>query len=448
MAVLELHSRAGSLVSLTTCLLMFISYSSFTVLVPFFGDAAEAKANATEIEVGIMFSILFVASLISSPFFTSYSKRAGRRRVMLIGGCLGAVGTMSFALASILDGKLFLVWCGVTRAIQGVGLGAAGTAGYSIIGSVFRGEDIVRSLVYLQVAVGLGGMIGPVVGGVLYEYIGFVYPFIIIGSVFVLLLPLIVYAVPEDTEPVMSVRRFAKKREDATFLRLIAIPEVLFGSLSAVLGVLAGGFLDPTLPRHLERLHFSYSLIGVVFMVYMIAYAAASFLQVYFRLIHFVHLSFLIIFGLFIIACGFLLYAPSPIFRIRSQVWFVFVGQIFLGIGNSLIFVCQMPYLLSYSSHYNNASDEVAAILNITFALGDAVGPLVGSGLESAIGFPWATTVFAGFIMVFALTYICVLLVRKYVYNVRPHVPTEESPLLNNRSTYNTPHFLADSKNI
>ncbi|MFJ9841399.1 MFS transporter [Kitasatospora sp. NPDC101155] len=100
-----------------------------------------------------------------------------------------AAGLAVFGCASLVCGLAPGVGALVAaRALQGVGGAAMAVTAFALIGSVYRGPDLGRAMGVFGAVTGLAAALGPVVGGVLTQYLGW-------RAVFLLNLPLVALTV-------------------------------------------------------------------------------------------------------------------------------------------------------------------------------------------------------------------------------------------------------------
>ncbi|MFG1926980.1 MFS transporter [Cryptosporangium sp. NPDC048952] len=88
-------------------------------------------------------------------------------RTVYLGG-LGIFGVASFAcaLAPAIEALV------AARAVQGVGGTALAVTSFALLGAVYRGPDLGRAMGVFGAVTGLAAAIGPLLGGVLTEYLG------------------------------------------------------------------------------------------------------------------------------------------------------------------------------------------------------------------------------------------------------------------------------------
>ena len=148
---------------------------------PFYPAEAEKK-GATATEYGLVFGVFELTVFLVSPFLGKHLNRWGAKRLFNVG--IFTTGTCSILfglLDKIEDGNWFIVLSFVVRAVEAVGNSAFLTASFSIIAKEFP-ENVATMFASLETFFGLGLIVGPSVGGALYEAGGYVLPFAVLGG--------------------------------------------------------------------------------------------------------------------------------------------------------------------------------------------------------------------------------------------------------------------------
>ena len=132
--------------------------------------------------VGFIFAIYSAAIILSSPFVGSAIQRFGTNK--LINGGLFSMGLCFFLLAYIQDMKsktTILVYALMLRLFQGFSSASVQTTCYVIATNNYP-ENKETMIGYIEAVMGLGLILGPIIGSILYATFGFSKTFFIYGT--------------------------------------------------------------------------------------------------------------------------------------------------------------------------------------------------------------------------------------------------------------------------
>lgn len=127
----------------------------------FFGSAVTVQYRT--LILGILLGVGPIVQFFVSPLLGAYADRAGRKPVLIISVLVNAVGHALFGVA-ILTQQLWLLF--ISRALAGVG-SANLAAANSAVADISNSESKVRNFGLVGMALGLGFIFGPFLGGVL-----------------------------------------------------------------------------------------------------------------------------------------------------------------------------------------------------------------------------------------------------------------------------------------
>ena len=116
---------------------------------------------------------------------------------------IGAVGVILVAygcLGLLHNGSLFLGFSILLRCLEACGNSAFLTGSFSAIAREFP-DQVASMFAMIELFFGLGEIVGPVVGGALYEIGGFTLPFAVMGGTLFLSSLLIHCLLPETPSP-------------------------------------------------------------------------------------------------------------------------------------------------------------------------------------------------------------------------------------------------------
>lgn len=217
-------------------------------------------------------------------------------------------------------------------------------------------------------AVGLGTVLGPVFGGLLFEYLGYTATFLV-PSVMVACIGLLVLVVP-----IRSCRREGSRERAEMLPRGYLVP---IAACAATVVAVSGtyGVLDPYLPVYLHAM-FSASpaTIGLIFAVLAVA---AAFAQPAAGRIYDRHGGSRYLIGGGLLLSGVAIFAATQ----APSLALVAAAILMLGITLSCALVPMMPIMSGI--YHNQGSQGVAyGMYNTFFSVGLSVGPFAGAALS------------------------------------------------------------------
>jgi EmrB/QacA subfamily drug resistance transporter len=110
-------------------------------------------------------SIYLLATVITTPIYGKLSDLYGRKKMFIIGASIFLAGSMLSGVAQTMNQ---LIWF---RALQGLGAGALTTIPYTIIGDLYSFEKRAKVQGWMSSIWGIAGISGPLLGGLLVDYI-------------------------------------------------------------------------------------------------------------------------------------------------------------------------------------------------------------------------------------------------------------------------------------
>jgi len=227
--------------------------------------------GVSQASVQLTFSIFVVSFGLTQVIYGPLSDRYGRRRLLLFGLGLAALGSMGGALAPN------LATLTVARFVQGAGAGAGMVLGRAMVQDYFSGADRSRAMAYVGMAMGMCAPLATVIGGQVHVLLGWRVNFIVIGILAIVLMVTIRAVLPEDVPHEGSDAHWLREMLDA-YGQLIRVPSYLayVGILSLSTGTfyiyLAGA------PSVLANYGVGPAEVGFFIMFVPLSYIAGSFL--------------------------------------------------------------------------------------------------------------------------------------------------------------------------
>ncbi|MEM8489865.1 MAG: multidrug effflux MFS transporter [Pseudomonadota bacterium] len=210
-----------------------LAMSSFVPAIP--AIAADFKVTASVAQLTLSVSILTMA--VASLAYGSLADRFGRRPVLLVGITLGLMGSLLCAFGPGIEVVI------VGRALQAAGASTGFVLARVIVRDVYGDEKSTSVLAYITAAMTLAPMIGPIVGGVLIDGVGWRAIFVLVALVAALLLATVAIRLPETRPRTLAQDRtplgagYLRVLRNANYLKFL-----LFGTMSqaAFFGFVAG----------------------------------------------------------------------------------------------------------------------------------------------------------------------------------------------------------------
>ncbi|XP_071946856.1 MFS-type transporter SLC18B1-like [Antedon mediterranea] len=365
-------------------------FMSWSIIAPFLPPEAEQK-GASQTEIGFIFGIYSAVQFIVAPIWGKFIPVLGARFVFIIGYIITGATNVSFGFFDrIASGTPFVATCLLARAFQGVGTSGVFTAAMTMVAYTFPNK-IGRLVGLLEVFTGIGLMIGPFIGGVLYEYGGFILPFVSLGCLMLLFSVILMFVLPKDS--------YTSTSKAGSFLSLLNIPGTWVGILSGFLAALTFLVLEPTLSLELEQFNLNSIQVGSVFLLLGLVY---GFTSPFFGWLAEGRVSSrkLVIGGMFIAFVGYIILGPWPPLNLPNSLVLVCLGIVLISLAFGFSFApCFQEILIS--ARFNGMPSNVSTYgvlsgtFNSAFSLGSFVGPVVGGALVEARSFSFLCSTIA-----------------------------------------------------
>jgi EmrB/QacA subfamily drug resistance transporter len=144
-------------------LAMFLSALEQTIVAPALATIGRTLGNVENLSWVVTAYLL--ANTAATPLFGKLSDIHGRRRMMLVAIAIFIAGSVACALAPNMPALI------ASRALQGVGGGGILPIAHTIIGDMVTPRERPRYQSYTSIMFMAASIIGPVVGGVLTDYV-------------------------------------------------------------------------------------------------------------------------------------------------------------------------------------------------------------------------------------------------------------------------------------
>ncbi|CAB1420789.1 unnamed protein product [Pleuronectes platessa] len=407
----------------------FSSMMCYSILGPFFPTEA-VKKGASQTVIGLIFGCYAVCNLFGSLIMGRFIVQIGAKFMLIAGlfvssGCTIVFGLLDRAPA----GPAFITLCFVVRSIDAVGFAAAMTSSFAVSAKIFP-HNVATVLGSLEIFAGLGLILGPPLGGWLYQLFGYEVPFMLLGGFLLLMVPFNIYILPTiDSDP--SKDSFFRLLSQ---VKIVLICFVIF-TLSAGLG-----FLDATLSLFaIETFGLSPGYVGLILLGFSLPYCLASPVMGYLTDKYPATRSSFMVAGGVATAVGFCFLGPVPFLHIQSQLWLLVLMLCVIGFSLGITAPPTFPEIITCA--YENGFQEglstlgmVSGLFGAVWSFGMFYGPVVGGLLTQHLSFQWAAAIQGG------LAFMAAFLLAVYYLVQRPQQRVSEdgsrqtdeiTPLLN-----------------
>jgi len=324
------------------------------------------QGGESSVEIGLLFAAYAGGLLLSAPPAGRLADRLGGRTMLAAGAICLALASLVGAFAA--NASVMVVG----RFLQGSAGAALWAAGLAWLAEVYPTSTRGKALGTAMAGLSVGALVGPILGGTLFEWGGQDLP-LLTGAGLAGLLAVLTLLMPR--------RRSRVALRNLSFRSVLAQPGVAVTLGVVLLGSIVLSLLDPTLPLHLEtRLHAGPIAVGLAFAAATLAYGLSAPLA-----------------GSIsdrsgrrkTMAAGVLATVVSlPLVALPAHWWLEIPALVLLGIACAFLLTPTLPQLAdavegSSESGYGRAY----TLFNLAYALGMFVGPTVGGALSDQFGF-------------------------------------------------------------
>ncbi|KAJ8910903.1 hypothetical protein NQ315_003956 [Exocentrus adspersus] len=206
---------------------------------------------------------------------------------------------------------LFIILSFIIRIVEALGNAAFLTASFAIIAKEFP-DNVATTFASLETFFGFGLIVGPTVGGALYQVGNYTLPFAVMGSALFMAAILTALVFPKHEDG-------TDKEAGPSVLKVLKIPGVLLAAFSIVVTSMSIGFLQATLEPHLRQFYLTPVVLGLMFVINGGVYAvtAPGFGWICDR---FCNPKIITVVGTILVALGFTLIGPAPFIPVPKDI--------------------------------------------------------------------------------------------------------------------------------
>eukprot|EP00116_Pleurobrachia_bachei_P005338 sb/3465600/ len=376
-------------------------------------DIDACKFGVSESVIGLILGMYHLTVFVVAPVTPILIGKLTVELTLKLGILVAGISAILFGFLNLITNRIaFILVSVVLRCIQGCGCAFVDTSLYTIVSDRFS-HNVGKVSGILTTSVGVGFMVGPPLGGFFYTLGGFFLPFVVMGSLTLIMWVLMVLVLP--TTPATPKRRrlfslYAYIEQDgleqsivgytdskdgthwASMAREIPfVPNVQLGDhislknlmdlklLSILFTTMVGssilGFQEPNLSIFLENAGFKEGAIGGLFLLRDFFFAVGSIGIGY--LVDAIGPYSILGVGLALGSAGYCVLGPIPPFD--PTLFSIIMGLAVTGFAGSIPWVAGLPCLLKATRHHGNKkslNSQLSGLQNSCLYFGIFVGKL------------------------------------------------------------------------
>ena len=342
----------------------FADLVAYAVAIPVLPDLSR-RLGASPTVIGLLFGSFGVTLLTVSIPSGALSDRIGRRAPLVGGLILLAVATLFFAFATTLP------WLFAARLAQGAADAITWAVGFALIADLYGPNERGRMTGIVMSGTSLAIIIGPSIGGWLYEIGGIRLPFLMVAAMAALGAIGFIWIDLPDTQA---------EREIVPLRTVIRTPEIAACTIIVIAASSTISMVEPVLALHLSTFGIGPGRVGTLFAI---GAVFSTFLHPAFgRLADRWGARRVTLSGLFALACAIVLLGHTWSFG-SAVVCFIIGAS-----SGALVITPSLSYMGEATSNAGIQSFGVAyGIYNMAWGAGLLAGPAIGGFLYERMGF-------------------------------------------------------------
>ena len=401
------------------CLLLITVTTNCTFVVPIIPDFLLTQGISFSL-IGLILSFYQISYFFTSLYMGKRLYLYSKNNVMLIGQISliisnFAIGFLNYGLSAI----SLIILSSILRFFQGISLALVCSAIYSYVPILFP-LDLDKKYAIIEISLGTGMALGPVIGGFFYQYIGYTWAFTLISLIYLLitliLFPFIMrYKVVKNIELITSDFEDIIKSKPIKSIKIVKNKNFLLTFWVFVFSYISYYLIQPGFSDHIHSYKGSDDIVGAIFGLGDLTYALTGFLLLkFFSVIH-LKRKYFFIFGGLMSLLSLLILGPEEYTYLPQNLITVTIGMGVLGFAQMFYTATLIPEFIEILKEIDSnaiGNEELACgLFNASLALTEFIGAILGGVLSDEFGFSRGMTVYAIFLFGFLIIY---AIFRKY----------------------------------
>ena len=372
--------------------LYLASFGMYSVIGPFYMLKAKEKGTTATVS-GLVFAAYAFVIFVLSPVAGKNLPKLGPVRVLLVGSLVEGLGEILFGFVVFFQEQwTFALFSFLLRIVTAVGAAFSQTALISIL-CVLYPDHVSVSFGMLELASGVGLMIGPSLGGLLYHIGGFMLPFIALGLFSWLMLGIAMITLPRH-----GVHTETKDEPTTSLWRVAKVPGVTIIGMCTVIGGFCVSFYHSTTAVQLDDIakgKFSKAKIGAFFLCSSGLYAVSAPLWGY-LVEHKMQGKYAMIIGHILAIIAFAVMGPAPFLQpvLTATPASAAISLSLAGLSMAPLFVPAIGTMQQFAVDSGLKNDLslnslISGLFSSCYYIGNFLGPIFGGFVLQYTTFSW-----------------------------------------------------------
>lgn len=233
-------------------------------------------------------------------------------------------------------------------------------------------ERLESVIALFEMVAGIGMMIGPVVAGLLYDYVGFRWIFYGMGIIFLSILP--------GAFTIQEPERFDMEQEiEVNVFTMCTYKEILLDAGAVAYVIMCLGIMETYVSTHLIELGLSIEEVGLAFATDPAVYTVCCY--VYGKILKTMNMRRVIQVGILLGVLSSLLMGPP--YPLPASGVSVVLGMTVMGAAIASTYVPALPHMIAAAESLgfyvdDRLNDALSSVASGSFSLGEMLGPVLG----------------------------------------------------------------------
>lgn len=418
------------------CILLLVDMTNFTFVVPVIPDFLLSKGVSLSL-IGFILSFYQISFFLTSLYLGKNLVYFSKKKLMTIGQLTLILANLALSFLNYnLTTVSIIILSSLLRFIQGISLALVCSTIYSYVPMLFP-TDLDRKYAMIEISLGGGMALGPVIGGFLYEYVYYTWSFGIMSILYTLVL---VFLFPYILNFNLNDKTQEEQKKDETEMEMKTEPikirnivknrNFILTFLVFIFSYITYNLIQPGFSQHVHDYNGSEDTVGIIFGVGDLTYAFTGFLLLHFLSKIKIKRKYFFLFGGTMSMISLLILGPENYTYLPKNLTVVAIGMGLIGFAQMFYTATLIPEFLDLLKEMDpnaKGSDEMACgLFNASVATTEFFGNILGGILSDNFGFSRGMALYS---LVLCAVLLAFAILRKYDGNVEETIEVDETNL-------------------